>query len=152
MKTCFRCLRELPPNSFYVHRMMADGRLGKCKDCCKTEAAANYRKKTENPEFVMSERRRGRLKSTRQRMNGTAAKPKNETKAAWINRNPEARRAHNAVANAIRRGEMSRQPCEVCGAEPTHAHHEDYSKPLQVNWLCPTHHAMHHTIEREVAP
>src|ERR1039458_7338116 len=37
-------------------------------------------------------------------------------------------------------GKVKRQPCEVCGAQPAEAHHEDYSKPLDVEWLCPTHH------------
>lgn len=37
-------------------------------------------------------------------------------------------------------GKIKRQPCEVCGAMPTEAHHPDYSKPLDVEWLCPTHH------------
>jgi hypothetical protein len=38
-------------------------------------------------------------------------------------------------------GKVKRRPCEVCGAtDGIEAHHEDYSKPLDVNWLCPTHH------------
>jgi hypothetical protein len=38
-------------------------------------------------------------------------------------------------------GKLKRQPCEVCGAtENIERHHEDYSKPLDVQWLCPTHH------------
>lgn len=47
--------------------------------------------------------------------------------------------------NAIRRGELTRLPCEVCGTAKSHAHHEDYSKPLEVVWLCRAHHeALHH--------
>jgi len=54
--------------------------------------------------------------------------------------NPEKIKAHRKVRQAIERGEMERQPCEVCGDEPTDAHHEDYSKPLEVRWLCRKHH------------
>lgn len=36
-----------------------------------------------------------------------------------------------------------RQVCCVCG-KPAHAHHEDYSKPLMVVFLCPLHHALRH--------
>lgn len=49
---------------------------------------------------------------------------------------------------AVRRGVLIRQPCEVCGAERVEAHHDDYSQPLNVRWLCPTHHREHHAAER----
>lgn len=56
-------------------------------------------------------------------------------------------RARRAVYVAIRRGVLIPQPCEVCGVEPyrngrryVQAHHPDYSKPLDVRWLCPRHH------------
>lgn len=32
------------------------------------------------------------------------------------------------------------KPCEVCGKEPTHRHHPDITKPLEVKFLCPLHH------------
>lgn len=32
------------------------------------------------------------------------------------------------------------QPCEVCGTTPAQRHHDDYSKPLEIRWLCPVHH------------
>jgi hypothetical protein len=35
-------------------------------------------------------------------------------------------------------------PCEVCGDPQTHAHHDDYSKPLDVRWFCPRHHREEH--------
>ncbi len=67
--------------------------------------------------------------------------------AAWIARNPLKRAAHHAVRNAIRRGEIERQPCH-CGL-PAEAHHEDYAAPLDVMWLCRRHHAERH---RALAP
>jgi hypothetical protein len=38
-----------------------------------------------------------------------------------------------------RRGKLVEQPCEVCGAK-AEMHHPDYSKPLEVRWLCTRHH------------
>lgn len=52
--------------------------------------------------------------------------------------------AHALVGKAIRRGELVRQPCEACGSTEVDAHHDDYSKPLDVRWLCRTHHKHHH--------
>lgn len=50
----------------------------------------------------------------------------------------------NAVFHAVERGDLVKQPCEVCGADHVEAHHDDYAKPLDVRWLCPTHHKAHH--------
>ena len=38
------------------------------------------------------------------------------------------------------------RPCEVCGNPNTEAHHDDYSKPLEVRWLCFKHHRAWHKV------
>lgn len=43
----------------------------------------------------------------------------------------------------VKRGKVDRLTCEKCGAV-AQAHHDDYSKPLQVRWLCKAHHHEHH--------
>jgi hypothetical protein len=43
-----------------------------------------------------------------------------------------------------RRGELPDQPCEACGATPAEMHHDDYSRPLDVRWLCRPHHLALH--------
>jgi len=48
--------------------------------------------------------------------------------------------AREQVRNAVRSGRLKPGPCRVCGAQETQAHHEDYAKPLEVEWLCPLHH------------
>lgn len=55
----------------------------------------------------------------------------------------DATRAHAAVAAAIRDGHLTPAPCELCGQEAV-AHHDDYSKPLEVRWLCRAHHSQWH--------
>lgn len=52
--------------------------------------------------------------------------------------------ARSVTKRAIQRGELEKGPCEVCGAEKVDAHHEDYTKPLDVRWLCSKHHAEVH--------
>ena len=61
---------------------------------------------------------------------------------------PEAYRARWMVRNAIRDGKLIRQQCH-CGAK-AEAHHEDYSKPLEVEWLCTKHHKVHHNNRKEL--
>ncbi len=64
-------------------------------------------------------------------------------KLRFIEQNPVKRAAHIAIGNALRDGKLIRQTCEVCG-ERSQAHHDDYSKPLEVRWLCAKHHADWH--------
>jgi hypothetical protein len=53
-------------------------------------------------------------------------------------RNPEKQRAWWAVSNAVRSGRLVRpKNCQRCGkACHPQASHDDYSKPLDVEWLC----------------
>jgi len=66
----------------------------------------------------------------------------------WNRANSHKVKAQRAVHVAIRRGQIQRQPCEVCGDPKTDAHHPDYSKPLDVNWLCRRHHQQWHADRR----
>ncbi len=66
-------------------------------------------------------------------------------KRQWRRANPEKVKAHNALNHSIERGETKRLPCETCGNVRSHAHHEDYLKPLEVTWLCYFHHKQKHT-------
>ncbi len=60
---------------------------------------------------------------------------------------PEAKR--RAVCRAytnvlVRRGQLTKGPCQNCGAAKAQAHHTDYSDPRTVTWLCgPCHRAEH---------
>lgn len=71
-------------------------------------------------------------------------------KTRWADDNAVKRRAHIELDNAVRDGRMKQGPCLVCGSQPSQGHHFDYSRPLDVVWLCAAHHAAFHKIEREV--
>lgn len=76
---------------------------------------------------------------------GEAALTSYQHKCQFRLRYPEKAAAHDAVRNARLRGALTPQPCEVCGAtEDIHAHHDDYSKPLEVRWLCARCHRIEH--------
>lgn len=55
------------------------------------------------------------------------------------------------VAARLATRALERKPCEVCGAAKAEAHHDDYSKPLDVRWLCKRHHAEVHTQQESAA-
>ena len=60
---------------------------------------------------------------------------------------PELAIKHKArwhVQKALLRKIIIKQPCEICGEVKSQAHHSDYTKPLDVRWLCrPCHVAIH---------
>lgn len=129
MKTCFKCGKEKPLIDFYKHKGMADGHLNKCKCCTKQD---NINNRNENLEYYREYDRN---------------RPQRIPEGYFENYRklkPKVRIAQNTVNNAIRDGKLSKQPCEVCGSLEVHAHHCDYSKPLDVMWLCPIHHKAWH--------
>jgi len=147
-KTCFQCACEKPLEAFYRHSGMADGRLGKCKECTKTAVRANRaanddhyraydRERSQNPDRV----------AARLAYHHTEASRVSRKKAGikWSEANPVKRRAQSAVSNALRDGLLTKQPCHCCGSEAVEGHHPDYSRPLDVVWLCTAHHSELHT-------
>jgi hypothetical protein len=55
-----------------------------------------------------------------------------------------------ALTNSyIKAGKLSKGPCEVCGTnENVESHHDDYTKPMDIRWLCRKHHREHHRNEK----
>jgi hypothetical protein len=60
--------------------------------------------------------------------------------------------ARRKTRTALESGVLVRLSCEVCGNSATDAHHEDYSRPLDVKWLCRRHHRERHTHAQEAPP
>ena len=130
-KTCFKCGLEKPLTEFYRHPRMADGFLGKCKDCAKADVSMHYRANIGH--YVAYERERFKKPERRAAM-------REYRKARPL----EKRKATNLTSAAIHDGRLIKQPCVVCGERAVEAHHDDYSKPLEVRWLCRRHHLEHH--------
>jgi hypothetical protein len=155
MKTCFKCSRQLPLSEFYAHRQMADGHLNKCKDCARADAVKHAEILAADPDRWELELERHRIKSRKYREEGRKKPIPKAVKRAVARRHlqkyPERHFARRALAAAVKSGLLKRQPCEVCGNADSEAHHDDYSKPLDVMWLCPKHHAERHVEMRRKA-
>lgn len=136
MKVCRECLATKPTAEFYVHPKMADGHLSRCKDCVKARVRAHYA--ATRPERSAYEKKRSQ----------TVRRSEHRALARVLHRqrHPDRYRARMAVGNAIRDGRLFRGPCVHCGTTvKVQAHHEDYSKPLDVVWTCfPCHREREH--------
>jgi len=67
---------------------------------------------------------------------------------------PDQRAKDNArsYANTYqRRGKLIPQPCELCGTLKAEKHHDDYSRPLDVRWLCRACHLALHKASEEAS-
>jgi len=52
---------------------------------------------------------------------------------------------------ALQKGVLKKGKC-FCGSLKVEAHHEDYSKPLAVKWLCKKHHIQADLRRRKLSP
>jgi hypothetical protein len=133
-KVCFKCGGEFPLSEFYKHPAMKDGHVNKCKSCNKKDVIENRKAKVDyyREYDKIRDAKRWDYK-TRQCQE-------------WRKSNPEKYRAQTAVGNALRDGKLIRPTtCDACGKECVpHGHHEDYSKPLEVIWLCELCHVTLH--------
>lgn len=134
MKTCFKCNTVRPLTDFYKHPAMADGHLNKCKQCTKNDVSKH---RINNIEKVRQYDRDRAKNPERQKANIAVTK-------AWRQEDKRRSYCHRAVSKAIKTGKLVRKNCERCGNENTLAHHEDYDKPLMVNWLCQPCHKQRH--------
>lgn len=132
LKLCKWCGVTKSILEFYTHNRMKDGRLNKCSECVRTYVKSRYR--VDN------------RKEYEKKRNADPKRKLNMIKYSKLARskNPQKFKARSAVNNAIRDGRLTRSPCEVCGATKSQGHHDDYSKPLEVKWLCKLHHDMRH--------
>jgi ribosomal protein S27AE len=135
-KKCFKCGEVKDLDSFYGHPQTADKHLNKCKTCSKWDA---YLYRVKNVEKVRAyEKKRAKL----------VHRKAHSAKWAVISRerHPYKYQAHCAVNNAVRDKKLLKpEVCSACGNKGTIAgHHDDYSKPLDVRWLCYDCHRDHH--------
>ena len=126
-KKCFKCELIFPLHFFYKHVGMKDGHLNKCKIC--TRKDENKRRRDNADKWRIHDKNRYKNNIERRLFTSEATKRHRE-------KYPEKYKARTAVSNAMRDGKLIKKPCYLCGNEKSQAHHDDYSKPLEVLWVC----------------
>lgn len=129
-KTCRRCGIEKDISEFYIHPKMKDGHLNACKLCVR-KRVKDYQQ-TDAGRATQS--RRNQKPERKAHIRATAKK--------WAAKYRDRRRAQSILAHALLRGSITRpEKCDECpNTKHISAHHEDYSRPLDVQWLCPKCH------------
>lgn len=152
-KCCSTCGERKTLDDFYAHPKGLYGRLNRCKQCHKAAQIANRANKVEYYREYDRQRafREDRVEARKGHLEKIKACPelkakRNVQSRANAAKHPDNRKARVVVGNAIRDGILIRPDnCERCvQVIHTDAHHEDYSKPLDVVWLCEPCHGMRH--------
>lgn len=173
MRTCRKCNIEKDDSQFGKLKCSKDGINPRCRQCCcdsvkrsnkspeaianKKIYVANWQKENREKRLQQSrewyERNLDRaremsLESTRKYLSTENGRKKAKERAnKWDKSNPEKRRVHDRTMYAVETGKLIRpEKCSSCDKECVpHAHHEDYSKPYDVIWLCSyCHFKLHH--------
>ena len=135
MKCCSACGENKELTDFQVREASNDGSTAACRVCLQKRDKRRYpkeaRKRAEDHKTYMTTR------------SGKSAHKRATRK--WLETSRLERAAHIILDNAVRDGKVTKGPCGVCGStRRIHGHHDDYSKPLEVRWLCPKHHKEYH--------
>lgn len=135
MLTCKHCITEKPETDFY------DSSKSKCKECVKS--AVRLHRDQNIDQIREYDRQRGskphRVEARREYIQTEAGKlARKKAAVAYKKRHPMAYASHVITRNAIRDGRLTQaSKCSVCNStEKIEGHHDDYTKPLEVRWLC----------------
>lgn len=131
-KKCASCNQSKPLTEFHKNKGHKDGLNSYC-NACSYEKYTEWRlKNKERYNKLISEYH----KKKRAEIPGIYNKHRNNNRKKY----PEKAKAQGIITYELKRGRLTKKPCIICNEEKVEAHHPDYSKPLEVVWLCKKHH------------
>lgn len=137
-KLCKSCGVILPRAFFHENIYSKSGLSSYCKECSSVKGKEYRQKRLEHYRAYD----KARDKDERRKEYKKAVNEK------YKNNNLEKIKARTALSKAIMKGLVIKdKSCKACGFESSklHGHHYDYSKPLEVIWLCnDCHEVIHH--------
>ena len=135
-KLCSGCREWKLLTLEFFYKKYKYGLESRCKICRKTIMKIRYH-------LIQKENKLRNVDTTKERerylkrlRNGKVKESNKRT----VEKYPYKVRARAITVNAIRKGILKKEPCEVCGNEKVDTHHPDYKKPMLVKWLCRKHH------------
>ena len=169
-KQCKSCKAEKPIDEFHRDANVKDGHAGKCKICKNAYVSEwykqNHDRKTETDRLWSEKNAERKAESIRLWREQNPEKVANYRRQSylrnyqaihkyhllWAEQHPEKKHCHRLLNEAVSAGKITRSAfCQACGQTGVmiHGHHDDYSKPLDVIWLCSKCHRKLHNLERE---
>jgi hypothetical protein len=138
--TCSACRKDLPETEFHRDARKPTGRRARCRSCEYAARGPRPNRLRRPPADPEKDRARRRL-YRRQHPEMTRASRRKSIEAT-----PTKQRARVLLNRALRDGSMPRPDhCSECKETCIpHGHHEDYSQPFEVVWLCARCHAKRH--------
>lgn len=136
-RTCVKCGETKPLFEFYEDKYQRG--YSKCKLCKINVVIA---RRIDKLDYVKSYDRSRKPANTERRK---------AARMEYERNNPEKILARRIAKKARRDGIIIARPCEMCSSDEerkanpvVEMHHDDYSKPLEVRFLCSKH---HHRVE-----
>jgi len=156
MPVCKDCKEEKDINLFSKNNTYKSGYSSTCK-ACHAKKTREYRRtekgRKAHLESLKKYQKTEAYKKSRKKyeMSEQGREKRREHAEQHRQRHPEKKKCREITYCAIKKGDLIRKPCEKCGNKKVQAHHDDYSKPMDVRWLCVKCHNEHHRIERNRA-
>ncbi len=169
MKKCTKCMTEKPFEEFRKSARYKDGYYSRCKICMqeyekenldqdrKRDSRKKYREnnreriRQQDKEAYQDDPEKFRAKariSQKKYFQTDKGRQKYKQQSQKLReKHPEKARARSLLSNAVCDGKIIRpSKCSLCGCDKgiIEAHHPDYSKPLDVIWVCKICHFMVH--------
>lgn len=139
-RRCSVCHVEKSREMFHKDKDCIDGLYTQCKVCRKKKSRDDYEKRKEKIlQYCKDYRKTDQGKETRRR------------ESEHFKTTPNYK-ANYLLTNAVRDGRIDKpKTCSKCNASgKIHGHHYDYTKPLEVVWVCKDCHQWIHRHEKHL--
>lgn len=147
-KYCPKCGKYKSFIDFGKQTKNKDGLYPYCKACKKEENRKYRLKNSEQIKVAKRKLYQDNIEYYRQYYREYQSGPYREYWYKYMKEHPELSKAHQEVATALKKGLIKKSPCEICGDKIVEAHHDDYTKPLDVRWLCKKCHMKWHRLNK----
>ncbi|MFH1997227.1 MAG: hypothetical protein ABII94_00855 [Patescibacteria group bacterium] len=144
-RQCKKCKEiKIKESDFYFAHSNHDGYNMVCKQCCGIYKQKRYYKKRK--EILAYQKaylkKRRKIPEIQIKIKAYEKKYYKENKIKCL--------ARAKLRKCVKNGKIKKMACEICNYSLSEGHHFDYSRPLDVVWLCKKHHDLFHYEKTEL--